>query len=267
MTFKITEASSTYTDIDKMEIADFLRIMNEEDQKVPAAVALQIPQIEKLIKAIVEKLSKGGRLFYIGAGTSGRLGVLDASECPPTFGVSELMVTAIIAGGDVALRKAVENAEDELLQGWQDLKQMQVSENDFVIGISASGDAPYVLKSLEACKSHKISTGSIVNNPESAISAVADFAVEIITGPEILTGSTRLKAGTAQKLLLNMISTAVMIRLGRVKGNKMVYMKPTNQKLKKRAVHLIMEELNIDENKAAELLNQYGSVTEALKNY
>ncbi len=264
---KLTESASPYPDLDKMEILSFLKLMNEEDQKVPVAVARQIPEIGKLIVAISGKLQAGGRLFYVGAGTSGRLGVLDASECPPTFGVPDTMVTGIIAGGETALRKAVENAEDETLQGWLDLKQHDVNASDFVIGISASGDAPYVLKCLENCKGNGIATGSISCNPGAAISSVADYAVELLTGPEIISGSTRLKAGTAQKLVLNMISTAVMIRLGRIKGNKMIYVKPTNQKLKNRAVNMIMEMLNIDQIKASQLLFQYGSVADAVKNY
>lgn len=267
MPIKLTESSSPYPDLDTMELTSFLRIMNEEDQKVPAAIALQIPHIEKLILAITEKLKNGGRLFYLGAGTSGRLGVLDASECPPTFGVPQDMVIGIIAGGDEALKKAVENAEDQEEQGWLDLRKHHINSRDVVIGISASGDAPYVLKCLEKCRSENIITGSLSCNPNAAVSAISNFPLEIITGPEVLTGSTRLKAGSAQKMVLNMISTAVMIQLGKISGNKMVNMQLTNQKLKNRALNMLMETLEIDLNNAEILLNRYGSVKEALKNY
>lgn len=266
---KTTEAESYYTDLEKMSVGELLANMNREDKTVPLAVEKAIPQIERLVNEIVARLKNGGRLFYMGAGTSGRLGIVDASECPPTYGIEHGIVVGIIAGGDTAIRKAVEFAEDDLTQGWADLKTHEINEKDAVIGIAASGSTPYVAGALQACNAHGILTGSISCNAGSEISAIAKFPVEIVVGPEFVTGSTRMKSGTAQKLALNMISTSVMIKLGRVKGNKMVDMQLSNNKLVDRGTKMLMKNTglgNYEEAKA--LLLKHGSVrkaTESLK--
>ena len=262
-----TESPSHFNDLEQMPIHDLLVHINEEDKTVPLAVEAAIPQLEELVAATVERLHNGGRLFYIGAGTSGRLGVVDASECPPTYGVPQGLVVGLIAGGDSAIRKAVEFAEDDTQQAWKDLQQHAVNARDIVVGIAASGRTPYVIGGLESCRQAGIATGCIVCNAGSKIARLAQYPVEVITGPEFVTGSTRMKAGTGQKLALNMLTTATMIRLGRVKGNKMVDMQLSNRKLVNRAVLMVMDELQVDEETAAALVAQYGSVREALKNY
>lgn len=265
---RITESDSIYRDLEKMTVGELLAHMNAEDRKVPDAVEKAIPQIETLVALIADKMLAGGRLFYIGAGTSGRLGILDASECPPTFGIPYGMVTGIIAGGDQAITMAVEAAEDDVEQGWADLQAHQVSEKDVVVGIAASGTTPYVTGALEKCRANKISTGCIVCNPGSPVAAAADHPVEVVTGPEFVTGSTRMKSGTAQKMVLNMISTAVMIQLGRVEDNKMVNMQLTNEKLTDRGVKMLMEKLDIkDYETARQLLLLKGSVKIAIESY
>ena len=260
-----TESASNYNDLDKMSIATILEGMNQEDQSVPLAIAKVLPAIEKLIAALTDKMKSGGRLFYIGAGTSGRLGVVDASECPPTFGVPFDLVVGLIAGGDKAIRKAVENAEDDAQQAWIDLSAYNINEKDFVVGIAASGRTPYVIGGLEDCKKHNILTGCVVCNVDTKIGAIADFPIEVNTGPEFLTGSTRLKSGTAQKLILNMITTATMIQLGKVKGNKMVDMQLSNYKLVQRGINMIVEEIGIDRALAEKLLKEHGSVRKAVE--
>lgn len=264
---KTTEKESLYNHLEKMSIIDLLSNINKEDKTVALSVENAIPKIEILIQKIVEKLKKGGRLFYIGAGTSGRLGVLDASECPPTFGVSDNMVIGLIAGGDTAIRKAVEFAEDSTTQGWEDLKKHKISENDVVVGIAASGTTPYVVSAIKKCKKHHIVTGCITCNHNSPLSIAAEYPVEITVGPEFVSGSSRMKSGTAQKLVLNMISTATMIQLGHIKGNKMVDMQLSNDKLIARGVKMLEQELKINENQALELLKKYGNVRNAIKNY
>jgi N-acetylmuramic acid 6-phosphate etherase len=232
---------------------------------VPAAIEKVIPQIERLVEVVSDKMLMGGRLFYIGAGTSGRLGIVDASECPPTYGVPPGLVIGLIAGGEKAITKAVENAEDNSLQGWDDLQQHNITDQDVVIGIAASGTTPYVIGALQQCRKHGISTGSISCNPNSPVSAAADFPIEVVVGPEFVTGSTRMKSGTAQKLVLNMISTSVMIQLGRVEDNKMVNMQLTNEKLVDRGTKMLMEKSGItDYEKAKDLLLSQGSVKKAL---
>lgn len=243
-----------------MSVKKLLISMNREDKRVPFAVAKTIPAIEKLVTVIVRKMKKGGRLFYIGAGTSGRLGIVDASECPPTYGIEFGRVIGIIAGGDKAIRKAVEFAEDDPMQGWKDLRAMKVSGKDVVIGIAASGTTPYVIGAIEHCRRKKIITGGITCNPGSPLARKANFPIVAIVGPEFVTGSTRMKAGTAQKLILNMISSAVMIRLGHVKGNKMIDMQLTNNKLIDRGVRMIMKALDISYEKAKTMLLQNKSV-------
>ncbi len=260
----ITESSSNYQDLEKMPTAELLDNINREDKTVASAVERQIPRIEKLVNAIVERMQKGGRLFYIGAGTSGRLGILDASECPPTYGVPHGLVIGIIAGGDEAIRKAVEFAEDDFDQAWKDLQGHDINKNDVVIGIAASGRTPYVVGGLKAARQNHLFTGGITCNLDTELSKNADVAIEVVVGPEFVTGSTRMKAGTAQKLVLNMISTAVMIKLGRVKGNKMVDMQLSNVKLVMRGVKMLMEELSVPEEEASHLLEQYGSVRKAI---
>lgn len=259
-----TEASSHYDGLELMSTTQILSAMNGEDEKISLLLRNKISAIEPLVEAIVGNMQSGGRLFYLGAGTSGRLGIVDASECPPTFGVAQGRVVGIIAGGDAAIRKAVENAEDNLQQGYIDLLTHQVSSSDVVIGIAASGRTPYVLGALQACKQAGITTGCIVCNENSPIAEVADFPVELITGPEFLTGSTRLKAGTATKLALNMISTAVFIRLGHVLGNKMVDMQLSNDKLVDRGTRMIMEETGLDYDTAQMVLLKEGSVRAAI---
>jgi N-acetylmuramic acid 6-phosphate etherase len=265
MTFiKTTEQSSKYEHLEKMPIKDLLANINAEDKTVPVAVEKALPQIEKLVSAIVDKMKKGGRLFYIGAGTSGRLGIVDASECPPTFGVSFDLVNGIIAGGDQAIRRAVENAEDNTKQAWIDLEEHSVNSTDVVIGIAASGTTPYVIAGLEKCNENKILTACITCNQGSPLSKVSQFPIEVIVGPEFVTGSSRMKAGTAQKLVLNMISTATMIQLGKVKGNKMVDMQLSNDKLVDRAIKMIMSEIPVSYEEGAVLLTKYGSVRKAI---
>jgi len=261
---KTTEADSNYQDLEKMSLQDLLLNMNREDQSVPLAVAKALPQLEKLIEQVVQSLSAGGRLFYMGAGTSGRLGILDASECPPTYGIPQGIVIGLIAGGDTAIRKAVEFAEDDLQQGWLDLQEHQITEKDMVIGIAASGTTPYVIAALKKCNAEGIVTGCITCNAHSELAATAKFPVEIIVGPEFVTGSTRMKSGTAQKLALNMISTAAMIKLGRVKGNKMVDMQLSNNKLVDRGTRMLMRNTGLtDYEEAKNLLLKYGSVRKA----
>ena len=262
---RVTEQESNYTDIDQMSVAEILKGINNEDKTVPLAVEQAIPQIEKLVTAVTERMAVGGRLFYIGAGTSGRLGVVDASECPPTFGVPFDMVVGIIAGGDTAIRRAVENAEDDSNQAWIDLQEFDINEKDSLIGLAASGTTPYVIGGLNTARKHGILTGCIVCNEGGPVARESDFPVEVVVGPEFLTGSTRMKSGTAQKLALNMLSTAVMIRLGKVKGNKMVDMQLTNHKLVDRGTQMVMKELNIDHQQAEELLLRFGSVRKAVE--
>ena len=261
MTFtKTTEQPSKYEHLEKMSVHELLININQEDQTVPSAVKKALPQIEILVDEIVAKLKLGGRLFYIGAGTSGRLGILDASECPPTFGVPFDLVVGIIAGGDTAIRKAVENAEDNAAQAWEDLKAFDINENDVVVGIAASGTTPYVIGGLQTCNEKNISTGSISCNAGSPLSQTAKFPIEVIVGSEFITGSSRMKAGTAQKLVLNMITTATMIQLGKVKGNKMVDMQLSNSKLVDRGVKMIIEEISVTYEQGSELLKKHTSL-------
>jgi N-acetylmuramic acid 6-phosphate etherase len=264
---KTTESDSHYNHLEKMSVRDLLLNINKEDRTVPIAIEKVIPQIEALVNIIVERLKNGGRLFYIGAGTSGRLGIVDASECPPTFGVEHGLVVGLIAGGDNAIRKAVEFAEDDAEQGWKDLQVHNVSDHDVVIGIAASGTTPYIVGALKNCNEKNIVTGSITCNANSPVAQTAQFPIEVIVGPEFVTGSTRMKAGTAQKLVLNMISTSVMIRLGRVKGNKMVDMQLSNNKLIDRGTKMIMDALNIDADTANKLLEKHGSVRKAIDSF
>ncbi len=264
---KTTESDSKYNHLEKMSVSELLQNINNEDKTVAFSVEKALPQIEKLTEQVVEKLKAGGRLFYIGAGTSGRLGILDASECPPTFGVPYDLVIGLIAGGDTAIRKAVEFAEDSTTQGWKDLQKENISEKDFVIGIAASGTTPYVIGALEMCNEKNISTGCITCNEGSPLSTTAQFPIVVTVGPEFVTGSSRMKAGTAQKLILNMISTAVMIHLGRVKGNKMVDMQLSNNKLVDRGIRMLMAELNISEKEAQQLLEKHKNVRNAINNF
>lgn len=262
-----TESDSLYHDLDQMSVAELLHHINEEDKKVPKAVELALPAIEKLVEAVAAKMKAGGRLFYIGAGTSGRLGIVDASECPPTYGVEHGLVVGIIAGGDRAIRFPVEFAEDDMEQGWKDLQSHDITEKDVVIGIAASGRTPYVVGALKQCRAHGITTGCIVCNNGSAVAAEADYPIEVIVGPEFVTGSTRMKSGTAQKLVLNMISTSVMIQLGRVKGNKMVDMQLSNHKLVDRGTRMVMEQTGLNAKQAAVLLQQFQSVRKAVEHF
>ncbi|MFN0031241.1 MAG: N-acetylmuramic acid 6-phosphate etherase [Flavobacteriales bacterium] len=259
-----TESDSNYNHLEKMPVAQLLAAINAEDKTVPLAVENTLPQIENLVNAIVPKMKAGGRLFYIGAGTSGRLGIVDASECPPTFGVSHDLVIGLIAGGDKAIRFPVEFAEDDVLQGWADLQSHSISPLDVVVGIAASGRTPYVAGALQQCRAAGITTGCIVCNTESLVARHADWPVEIIVGAEFVTGSTRMKSGTAQKLALNMISTAVMIQLGRVRGNKMVDMQLTNHKLVGRGTRMVMQATGLAEAEANALLLKHGSVRKAI---
>ena len=261
---KTTEESSKYNHLEKMSISEIVTNINSEDKSIPLAIEKIIPEIENLIQKVVIKLKNGGRLFYIGAGTSGRLGILDASECPPTFGVSHKLVIGIIAGGDKAIRKAVENAEDSKTQGWIDLKNYKVSSKDFVIGIAASGTTPYVIGALQKCNKNNMETGCITCNLGSPLASTATYPIVVKVGPEFVTGSSRMKAGTAQKLILNMISTATMIQLGKVKGNKMVDMKLSNIKLVNRGTKMVMSELKISEVQANKLLLKHKSVRNAI---
>ena len=264
---KITEQDSNYNHLEKMTIKELLTNINQEDKTVPLAVENVLTQIENLITQVVKNLKKNGRLFYIGAGTSGRLGILDASECPPTFGVSHDVVIGLIAGGDTAIRKSVEYAEDSTTQGWKDLQNYNINTNDIVIGIAASGTTPYVIGALEQCNKNGIVTGCITCNHNSPLSQVSKFPIEVIVGPEFVTGSSRMKAGTAQKLVLNMITTATMIQLGKVKGNKMVDMQLSNNKLVDRGEKMLMNELKITLEEAKELLDKHQNVRLAISNY
>ena len=259
-----TESPSEYNDLETLPTAAILAGMNQLDRTVPDTVARALPQIEALVEAVVARLKAGGRLFYIGAGTSGRLGVVDASECPPTFGVPAEMVVGIMAGGDGAIRVAVEGAEDDAEQAWRDLQQHEAGPGDVLVGIAASGRTPYVIGGLRAARAAGLATGCVVCNAGSAVAAAAEFPVEVVTGPEFLTGSTRLKAGSAQKMALNMLTTATFVRLGYVRGNKMVDMKLSNAKLVQRGERMLMDELGIGEAEAAQLLAQHGSVRAAL---
>jgi N-acetylmuramic acid 6-phosphate etherase len=261
----ITESSSNYNDLEKMSVRDLLEGIHNEDKKVLPAIEKVIPQIEKLVTEIVTRVKKGGRLFYIGAGTSGRLGILDASEIPPTFGVDYGLVIGLIAGGDQAIRKAVESAEDDEQLSWEILKEHKISETDTVVGIAASGRTPYVIGAVKNARKNGILTACITSNPQTLLAQNVDIAIEAIVGPEFVTGSTRMKSGTAQKLILNMITTTLMIQLGRVKGNKMVNMQLTNQKLVERGTRMIMDELGYTEDKAKRLLLLHGSVQKVLE--
>ena len=264
---KTTEQDSNYNHLEDMSVSEILNHINNEDKTVPLAIEKSLPQIEDLTEQIVLNLKKNGRIFYIGAGTSGRLGILDASECPPTFGVPQELVIGLIAGGDTAIRNAVEFAEDSKEEGWLSLQKYNISEKDIVIGIAASGTTPYVISALDKCNQNNIITGCITCNKNSPLSLVSKFPIEIVVGPEFVTGSSRMKAGTAQKMVLNMLSTASMIRLGKVKGNKMVDMQLSNNKLIDRGQKIIAKELNIDLEEALLLLNKFGSIRNAIKNH
>lgn len=261
---RITEQASNYRHLEHMTVTELLNNINQEDKSVPLAVEKAIPQISALVEIIVEKMRVGGRLFYIGAGTSGRLGILDASECPPTYGVPFDWVIGLIAGGDTAIRRSVEHAEDDPKQAWLDLQAFDISDKDVVVGIAASGTTPYVIYGLDDCNRHGIITGSITCNPGSPLVEKAKYPILAVVGPEFVTGSTRMKSGTAQKLILNMISTSVMIRLGRVRDNKMVDMKMSNDKLRDRGAKMIVQKLNVSYEEAQQLLKTYGSVREVL---
>jgi N-acetylmuramic acid 6-phosphate etherase len=264
---KITEQNSLHDNLEKKSVGELLYAMNNEDKKVPIAVEKAIPQIEKLVEKIVERMKKGGRIFYMGAGTSGRLGVLDASEIPPTFGMPPHLVVGLIAGGDHALRNPVENAEDDTERGWEELQERNINQTDTLIGIAASGTTPYVIGALRKARENDILTASISCNPDSPVAQEAEIPIEVIVGPEFVTGSTRLKSGTAQKLVLNMITTTTMIKLGRVKGNKMVNMQLTNAKLVDRGTRMIIEELKLTYEQAKSLLLIHGSVKKAVDAY
>lgn len=264
---KITEQPSLYNDLESKSVEEILKEINAEDHKIADAVQKTIPQIEKLVEQILPRVKEGGRIFYMGAGTSGRLGVLDASEIPPTFGMPSNVVIGLIAGGETALRNPVENAEDNTEQGWQDLLAYSINPKDTVIGIAASGTTPYVIGAMHTAREHGILTGCITSNPNSPMAAEADVAIEMIVGPEYVTGSSRMKSGTGQKMILNMISTTVMIGLGRVKGNKMVNMQLSNHKLVDRGTRMIIEELPLSYEEAEALLLQYGSVKKAVEAY
>ena len=264
---KITESSSLYSDLDRMPVRELLEGINREDRKVAEAVGREIPKIERLVERLVERMRRGGRLFYIGAGTSGRLGVLDASEIPPTYGMPNTLVIGLIAGGDRALRNPVESAEDDELKGWNELLAYQINELDTLVGIAASGTTPYVIGALREARKRGVLTASIACNPDSPVAHEAEIAIEPVVGPEFVTGSTRMKSGTAEKMVLNMISTTAMIQLGRVKGNRMVNMQLTNQKLVDRGTRMIMEELGLGADEARHLLLLHGSVREAIDSY
>jgi len=264
-TLSITESPSEFENLEKMKVGELVRSINKEDAKVHLAVYNALPQIEKLIELVLDRMCRGGRIFYLGAGTSGRLGVLDASELPPTFGVPDTLVIGLIAGGDAALRKAVEAAEDDMDKAWFELQERNINELDSVIGIAASGSTPYVVGGLQRARENGVLTGCITCNPGSRVAEAAEYPIEVIVGPEFVTGSTRLKAGTAQKMVLNMITTTIMIKMGRVKGNKMVNMQLTNKKLVVRGTRMLMEELGLDEEPARNLLLIHGSVKKALE--
>jgi len=264
---RITEKNSEYSNLEKSTVCDLLKNINNEDKKVAFAVEKSIKSIEKLTNAALKQLKKGGRVFYIGSGTSGRLGIVDASECPPTFGVDHNTVIGIIAGGDNAIRKAVEFAEDDVNAGWEQLKQHNITSNDFVIGLSASGYTPYVIGAIQNCAKNKIKTGCVTSNAGSLLARECDYAIEVIVGPEFVTGSTRMKSGTALKLVLNMISTSIMIKLGRIKGNKMVDMQPLNNKLLERGANIIVSMYGVDFEKARKMLVDLGSVRAVINLY
>lgn len=264
---RLTEKESSHQNLEQMTTSQLLWGINQEDRTVAEAVSAAIPSITELVEAVVRQLKQGGRLFYIGAGTSGRLGIVDASECPPTYGVPHELVNGIIAGGDGAIRKAVEFAEDNTEQAWKDLCLAGINSGDVVVGITASGTTPYVLGGVKACKANGVITAGISCNPGTPLSTAVDYPIEVVTGPEFVTGSTRMKAGTAQKLVLNMISTATMIRLGRVKGNRMVDMQLSNHKLIRRGVNMLMSSLGVGEKEAEALLTKYGSVRNAQENW
>mgnify|MGYP004480398877 FL=1 len=264
---KISEQPSLYNDLEKKSVGEILHDINTEDKKVAFAVEKAIPQIEKLVIEIVSRMRRGGRIFYMGAGTSGRLGVLDASEIPPTFGMGPSWVIGIIAGGDIALRNPVENAEDDTEQGWKDLQAFGINDRDTVIGIAASGTTPYVIGAIKTARAHGILTAAITSNPDAPISEAADIAIEMIVGPEYVTGSSRMKSGTGQKMICNMITTTVMIQMGRVKGNKMVNMQLSNAKLVDRGTRMVVEELGLPYDEAKRLLLLHGSVKEAVDAY
>lgn len=264
---KISEQSSLYNDLEKKSVGEILHDINTEDKKVALAVEKAIPQIEKLVEAIVPRMKKGGRIFYMGAGTSGRLGVLDASEIPPTFGMDPSWVIGLIAGGDIALRNPVENAEDDTKQGWKDLEEFGINDKDTVIGIAASGTTPYVIGAIEEAKKHGVLTAAITSNPDAPVSQVADIPIEMVVGPEYVTGSSRMKSGTGQKMICNMITTTVMIQMGRVKGNKMVNMQLSNAKLVDRGTRMVVEELGLPYDEAKRLLLMHGSVKNAVDAY
>ena len=264
---KTTESASNFNNLESMSTIDLLSNMNNEDKTVPLAIEKELPAIQAFIDACYLRMKTGGRLFYIGAGTSGRLGVVDASECPPTFGVEQGIVVGIIAGGDKAIRKAVEFAEDDKNQAWKDLQAWEINENDVVIGIAASGTTPYVIGGLQKCNENNIITGSISCNAQSPLSQTSKYPIDVIVGPEFVTGSSRMKAGTAQKLVLNMISTSTMIALGKVKGNKMVDMQLSNDKLIDRGIRMIMDEIPVSYEIGAKLLQEYGSVRKAVDFY
>ena len=261
---KISEKSSLYNDLEKKSVGEILRDINNEDKKVALAVEKAIPQIEKLVTEIVARMKRGGRIFYMGAGTSGRLGVLDASEIPPTFGMDPSWVVGLIAGGDTALRNPVENAEDDTLQGWRDLQAFDINDKDTVIGIAASGTTPYVIGAINEAKKYGILTAAITSNPGAPVSDAADIAIEMVVGPEYVTGSSRMKSGTGQKMICNMITTSVMIQMGRVKGNKMVNMQLSNAKLVDRGTRMVVEELGLPYDEAKRLLLLHGSVKNAV---
>ncbi len=263
---KITEQESLYRHLEKMSTKELLTNINTEDKKVAFAVEKSIPQIEILVNAIFEKMNKGGRLFYVGAGTSGRLGILDASEIPPTFGASYDLFVGLIAGGDKAIRRAMENAEDDINQVQKDLEKHNIDSDDFIIGLSASGTTPYVVQAMKYAEQNGIKTGCITNNHDSPLAENSDYPVEIIVGPEFVTGSSRMKSGTAQKMVLNMISTSLMIKLGNIQDNRMVDMKISNEKLRERGTKMIMKSLGVDYDTARELLKKHGTVRKAIDN-
>ncbi len=264
---RITESSSNHNNLEQLSIKQLIQGINDEDHSVPKAIEKELNSIETLIQKASEQLKSGGRLFYMGAGTSGRLGIVDASECPPTFGVDHDLVVGLIAGGDSAIRKAVEFAEDDTEQGWKDLMEYDINSKDFIIGIAASGTTPYVIGALKTCQENNIPTGCITCNPNSLLSKVSDFPISVIVGPEFVTGSTRMKSGTAQKLVLNMISTACMIQLGKVKGNRMVDMQLSNDKLVDRGTKMVLEGTGVDYEAAKSLLEKHGSVRKAIEAY
>ena len=262
-----TESFSSYNDLEKKTTRDLLHIINEEDKKVPNVISKSLDSISRFIDEVYKRMKDGGRLFYIGSGTPGRLGVVDASECPPTYGVSNNVIIGIIAGGDSAIRNSIEGAEDDMNHGWKDLKNYNISANDSVLGITSSGRTPYVVGALKECSDNKIFTGLITSNLDTEAEKYSKNTIRTLLGPEVVTGSTRMKSGTAQKLILNMISTSLMIKLGRVKGSKMVDMKLSNSKLIDRGIRFLCDELGIDYDKAAKLLEDSKSVREAIEKY